>query len=184
MAVGFGYQPERDDRASEKSGYPVYKDVVFFKCVTPGDTKSVHFQPAKDSDKQRFPRAWAAFQERDSKPTQGLPIEAWPQITRAQAMTLRAMHIHTVESLAEVHDGNVGVMGQQGLELRAKARAFVAQAKDTAASSAFAAENERLNSELAESRRQIAALATRLENIERGEPRRGPGRPRKEEAAA
>ena len=179
LAVGFGYQPEVDGKASEKAGHPVYKDVVFFKCVVPGDTKSVHFQPMRDSDKARFPRAWAAFQERDTKPMQGMPIEAWPQVTRAQAMTLRAMHIHTVEALAEVHDGNIS--SQWMREMKAKAVGFLAQAKDTAAASALAAEKEALQQELAESRRMMAELSRRMEEME---VRRGPGRPRKEDTQA
>lgn len=188
MACGFGFHAEQDDAASEKAGHPVFKDVVYFKCVSPGETKSIHCQPATDRDKKRFPGAWAAFQARETKPIEGLLIEEWPQITRAQAMTLRAMHIHTVEALAEVHDGNVGALGHLGRELVAKARAFRDQAKNTAAGAKYAKENEELKSELAESRRMIAELAARVQRVEGGEVpaapgvprRRGPGRPKKQ----
>lgn len=184
IAVGFGLVAVEDDTASAKAGHPIFKEIEYFKAAVPGDRQSLYCQPATDSHKQRFPRAYEAFRQRNLTPVQGMPIEQWPQITRSLAMTLRAMHIQTIEALAEVNDNHLGAMGQQGRELRAKAKAFVAQAKDSAAATAIAAENEGLKNELAESRRMIADLAARLQTIEDGEPKRGPGRPRKVEAVA
>jgi hypothetical protein len=102
-----------------------------------------------------------------------MPVEQWPQITRAQAMTLKAMHVHTVESLAEVHDGHIDKLGQNGRELRTKAKAFLELAKDTAAAQAHAAENQALKDQIAELQRQFAQLSAQTE-------KRGPGRPPKQ----
>jgi hypothetical protein len=177
IAVGFGLFPMQDDAASGKAGHPVFKDVEFCKKAVPGNRQSVMLQPATEQDKQRFPKAYAAFKERGAKPTVGLPVEEWPLVTRSQAMTLRAMHIHTVESLAEVSEGNVGSLGQGGRELIAKAKAYVKQASDGAALAQMAAERQDLLDTIAGLKAQMADLASRVD-------KRGPGRPRKEDSEA
>lgn len=168
IAVGFGTMPVEDKKASEKAGYPVFVDREFFSARVPGDKNTHSLRIATDKDRQRFPRAYAAFKQRDTVPVQGMPIEQWPQITRAQALTLRAAGVHTVEAMAEVHDGNIDKLGANARELKAKAKAFLAQATDTAAAQKLAAENERKDLEMAELRRQIADLAAKLEQPKRG----------------
>ena len=179
IGVGFGLVPVEDGPASTKAGHPVYKEIEFCKKVVPGDNKSVACQPATDKDRQQFPRSYQAFKDRNIKPVDGLPVEQWPVINRAQAMTLKAIHIHTVEALAEGHDGNIGALGQGGRELVAKAKAYKEQAKDGAAAAAYAAENQALKDQMAEMQRQFLDLSARMEE----EPRRGPGRPRKDAVA-
>ena len=142
--VGFGFQTQDDRKESAKKGYPCHKDVVFVKIINPGDNKTVYCQPASQSHKDRFPRAWQAFQNRDKNPETGYAIEQWPQVPRSLAMTLRAMGIHTVEALSQVHDGNIGALGQQGRDLRAKAAAFLRVATDSAEAQKIAAEKETL----------------------------------------
>jgi hypothetical protein len=73
-----------------------------------------------------------------------------------------AINIPTVEALVEVADSNIGNLGPGGYELRAKAKAWLAQAKDSAAAQAIAAENERLKSQIADLQRQVNELATRF----------------------
>jgi len=184
IAVGFGLLPEEDKTASEREGHPVFTEVVFFRAVIPGDRQSNFCQPATEQHKQRFPRAWAVFQARKENPIQGLPIDQWPPISRAMAMTLYTMNIQTVEMLAEVNDNHIGSLGQQGRELREKAKAYLALAKDSAATHAYAAENKALKDNQAEMQRQIADLASKLERALAEPQKRGPGRPPKEQEAA
>jgi hypothetical protein len=166
VAVGFGLLPVEDKKKSESAGHPVYVDKEFVKIVVPGDKQTVLCQPATDQHKQRFPKAYAAFKNRESKVVEGFPIEQWPQVTRATAMTLKAIHIHTVESLAEVSDSNLGNLGQQGRDLRVKAQAFVRQAKDSAAANALAVENQSLRDQMSAMQEtfstQLAELEKRL----------------------
>lgn len=175
IAVGFGMLPMQSQRESDKAGHPVFVDKEFFSARVPGDKNTHSLRISTDKDRQRFPRAYAAFKERATTPIQGMPIEQWPQITRGQALTLKAMHIHTVESLAEVHDGHIDKLGQNARELRTKAKAFLELAKNTAVEQKHAAENQQLKDQIAEMQRQIAEL---------GAPKRGPGRPPKAEQAA
>lgn len=162
VAVGFGLMPMQNEEKSSKAGHPVFVDVEFVKIVVPGDKQSILCQPSTDQYRQRFPKAYAAFQNREKKVTEGFPIEQWPQVTRATAMTLKGLHIHTVEALAEVHDSNLGNLGQQGRELRSKALAFVKQSQDSAAVHKMAEREEELKSTIQALQDQIADLAKRV----------------------
>ena len=179
IAVGFGYKQEKDGRASDKAGYPVFKDVVFCQKYSPGDKNTNALQPATDDDKKYYPNAYKMFLDRNANTVQGMPIEQWPQITRSMALSLRAMAIQTVEMLAEINDQHIIQLGQEGRELREKAKAFILNAKEGAAAAALAKTNQELRDELAETKRMMADLAAR---VEASETRRGPGRPPKEAA--
>jgi hypothetical protein len=146
IAVGFGLRPVQDKGASELKGYPVFKEREYVSLRVPGDKNTHSFRPSNEKDRERYPKAYAAFKNRNSTVTTGFPIEQWPQITRGEALTLKAMSIHSVESLAEVHDGHIEKLGHSGRQWRTKAKAFLAQAKDTA-----------------EAQRQIRELAAQLE---------------------
>jgi hypothetical protein len=160
IAVGFCMVPKEDKHKSKSAGYPVFREQEYVKLIVPGDKNSEYFQPSTDKDRKTFPSAYQAFKNRESKPVvEGMPIEQWPQVTRALSMTLRAAGVHTVEALAAVHDGHIGKLGNNSHELRAKAQAFLATAKDAAAATAIAAENQRLREQMAAMQAQIDALA-------------------------
>jgi hypothetical protein len=160
ILVGFCMVPKEDKHKSKAAGYPVFREQEYVKLIVPGDKQSEYFQPSTEKDRKTYPSAYQAFKNRESKPVvEGMPIEQWPQVTRALAMTLRAAGIHTVEALAAVHDGNIGKVASNGQELRAKAKAFLETAKNSAASQALAAENQKLQDQLAVMQEQINALA-------------------------
>ena len=84
----------------------------------------------------------------------------------AEAATLKAMNIYTVEQLSEVSDETVGRLGMGGRDLRTKAQSFLAVAKDTAMAGKQAVEIQRLKEdnelqkmELEELRQTVKQLA-------------------------
>lgn len=160
VAVSFGSYPMKNDTKSREVGHDFFEEVEFVKIAVPGDKMSLYFQPAQDTHRRRFPKAYAAFKARTSGAVaiDGMPIEQWAGVSRSAALTLRAAHIHTVEALANVHDGHIERLGTSGRELRAKAKAFLAQAKDSAETMKLAAEKKELQDELDVMRQQIAAL--------------------------
>lgn len=164
VGVGFAMitATDPDKKLSAEKGYPVFKDREFIRIEIPGDKQSIYCQPATDIDRAKYPRAYAAFKERGKVAAEGYPVENWPQIPRTMAMTLKAMHIHTVEALAEVSDGNLGNLGHEGREMRAKAQAFLSVAKDTAAAQKIEAEKLELQTTLQAQQAQIADLSRRL----------------------
>jgi hypothetical protein len=128
VGVGFCLHPLEDTAKSEEAGRPIYKDVEYIQIIIPGDRESVVFQPATADHKRRFPVAYARFKAQEAVAIVGTPIEAWPAITRALALTLKAAGIPTVDAMAEVGDGNLDRLGPGMRELRAKAKGWVAQA--------------------------------------------------------
>lgn len=160
VLVGFGNWVDIDHGATREAGRDVYHDKVFVRIAVPGDRLSMVFQPATDDHKRRFPKAWAAFESRssDDASLRGTPIQMWPPISRAMAMTLRAAHIHTVEAFAAVHDGNIDFLGMNAREMRDKARIWLEQAATNAETMRLAKEKEELQGQLAAMSAQILAL--------------------------
>jgi hypothetical protein len=158
LAVSFGMHPVKDGAASKKAGHDVFKDVEHVKIVVPGDKFSLHFQPATQRERERFPKAYAAFKARETKAVQGMPIEQWAPINRSLALTLKACHIDTVEALAAVHDSQLDKFGFNVRELRNKAIAWLADSQSGAAALSLAAEKQALEAKLAAMQEQIAAL--------------------------
>lgn len=158
VAVAFGMHAMLDGDKTSQAGHEIYKDVEFVKIAIPGDGKSLYFQPATKSHRNRFPQAYAAFKQRDVKPIEGMPIENWAPISRSLALTLKSMHVHTVEALAAISDTHIEKIGVNGRELRAKAQAWLQEAKEGAAATKLAAENQSLRDQLAGMQAQIDAL--------------------------
>lgn len=162
VSVSFGPWPMLDKAKSQEAGHDVYVDVVHVRIAIPGERSSLYFQPATDQHKRRFPRAWQAYQNRSKDGVrEGLPIEQWAPISRSIAMTLRSINIDTVEALAAVHDGHIGAV-PNGVELRAKAQAWLEQAKDSAATLKLAAEKKAADDRIAALEAQLRDLANRV----------------------
>lgn len=175
VGVAFGFYAIPDQKkTAEAGGIPQFKDVEFVKIVVPGDKTQEYFNAATDRDRKKYPRAYEAFKRRGQVPLEGLPIEKWAMVTRAEALNMKALNIHTVEMLAEVHEGNLGNLGLKGRDLIARAKTFLAQARETEGKQALAAENQALKDRMADLERQIAEIA----------PKRGPGRPPRQAEAA
>ncbi|MEN5063567.1 hypothetical protein [Achromobacter aegrifaciens] len=158
---------------SEREGRPIYKEMPHVKIMIPGDPHNIIERRATDVDKQKYPKAWARFERMEAAGQEGTPLEAWPQINRAQVKEAKYFEVHTVEAMAGLSDSHCMKMGMGFTELRTKAKAYLTAAKDTAAATAQAAENERLHSLIADLQAQI-----------KEQSKRGPGRPPKETAEA
>jgi hypothetical protein len=153
----------QNNHRSSIEGRPIFDTYPYVRILIPGDKHSVVERKATDADKARFRRQWEAFQQGLAPVETGTPIEQWPQLTVSQVAEFKAMHIRTVEHLAGLSDGNIAKLGPGGRGLVEKAKAFIAQAKDTAEAQRLAGENEHLKSEIAALKEQVAQLALRLE---------------------
>ncbi len=180
LLVRFFNKPEQ---IGVENGYPKFKERVYFECAVPGSKNGINCQPMKDSDRERFPKAWAKFNSVTNLSRDGMPIEQWPQISRSEALNLRAMNIHTVEGLAAVSDSNMNNLGQGGRELVARAKSFILAANDGAANAKLTQENVKLQEQIDYQAGQINELKAMMARAGI-ETKRGPGRPRKEPVAA
>ena len=146
---------------SEKQGRPIFKDLPHIRKMIPGDASNVVERVAKDHDIRMYPREWDIFQRQSATGVSGTPLEQWPQVTRAQVKEAKYFEVHTVEQMAELSDMSCQRMGMGFAELRNKAKAYLEAAKGTAAQTAQAAENQRLQDEIEALKAQMAEMPKR-----------------------
>jgi hypothetical protein len=154
---------------SEKAGRPIYKEIPFIRIQHPGDRLNVLEVKADEHYKQKYAQKWREFEAGMAGEVIGTVLSQWPQITKSQCKEAEYFGIRTVENLAEVNDGALQRMGMGWMELRKKARDYLAAAAGNAPINALQAENERL-------RNEFEALKASLENpeVKRGRPRKEP----------
>lgn len=118
----------KDEEKSVLEGRPIYIDKPFITIRIPGDKTTVVKRPLREEDKYRFAIHWQRFLSQDYVASEGTPIEQWAIITKSQAMELKALNIHTVESLSEVSDANL--KWPQARSLRDQAIKWLESAND------------------------------------------------------
>lgn len=165
LHVTFYTKAEINNAESKKHGRPIAHDKVFCKIVTPGDALSVWDQPARDVDKERFPRQWEAFQRGQEMSEDGTPLEMWTRMTPSKVLAYKAANIFTVEAVANISDANSHAMPMDFASDRLAARAYLQAAEDSAVVQRQAeelahqqAENERL-------KKQIADLGAKVDQL-------------------
>lgn len=89
----------------------------------------------------------------------GTPIAEWAMVNAARAAHLKYIGILSIEQLAEVPDGQLGNIGLDGLELRRKAKDWLASAKNSKAAVEAKAEARRLQDQIDDIKAQLDALA-------------------------
>lgn len=147
----------KDEEASIKEGREIYKDVEWIDIHIVGDNLTKISRPVNAEDKVRFRDAYQAFKNQSIELNTGTPLTEWAQVSKAMAMTLKAMNIHTVEQLAAVADGNLTWMGAR--DLQKKAIDWLQAAKEGAGFSKLEAENQDLRNQLEALKRQFEGFA-------------------------
>lgn len=171
-AISFGEsQKKRDDGGvpifelkavpvnDKKSKEVKYKDQVWVKIFNKGDPKSVIERPMREADKARWPNYWEAYKKNEEAPIDGIPLEDFPQITPAERMRCKQLHIRTVEDLCNIPDMQMEQLGGRGRALVKAAREYVAYREGVQVSD--------LQEEMAEKDRLIKDLEARLSELER-----------------
>lgn len=159
MLVAFGIEGMPNPTKTKEFGRQIYDDTLYVKILTPGDQKTVIFQPAEESHKRRFPRALASYEARSkgAKET-GTLLTMWGPITRGMAYTLMASGIRTVETLSGLSDEHLNKFPAQVRPLRDTAVAFLKMATDSAVATRAASENSELRGQIQALQAQINAL--------------------------
>lgn len=176
LYVEFHMEAVENKEKSIEAGRPIFEDKEYVTIRIAGDSKTVRVRPVKydwdagtPPDAERWPRQYQAFKNQQSQAIEGTPLTEWTMITKADAMSMKAMNIHTVEMLAALGDNNIDWLG--GRMMRDKAKAWIEQAKDNSGIAKLQEENQRLRNDLEAIKNQLAALGE-------DKPRRG--RPPKE----
>lgn len=157
MLVEFFEEPEHMEYLSKTVGHPIFRMRIMTRIMQPGNrntvwvhaTKGIQYEMVIDPDSgeyhtnwdilevcdngdppepNKYPTAWSRFMRKGVTADSGLPIEQWGTVTRSYAESLKANHIHTVESLAGLTDQAAqSIMG--AVKYRDLARAYLDDGK-------------------------------------------------------
>jgi hypothetical protein len=188
LAVRFYQKPDLNEFRSSQEGRPIHDMRDFVRIEVPGDMTSIVDTYVNEDHKKRFPLQWAQYlnekrEGSDSGEAQGTLLRDWSLLTAAQAMELKHFKFYTVEQVATASDTQIQaigmLVGMHPFSFRDKAKAYLAQAKD---SSIVMQQAE----ELRKRDQQIADLMEAQERMSREfmEMKRKPGRPKKEPETA
>lgn len=131
LFVKFFTKQRKNETESLKEGRPIYKDVEYVDIKVPGNRTGGASRPATFKDKQRFPRHYAAYKQREEMPVEGTPLAEWPIMSRSQVEELSFHNVKTVEQLVAMSDSLASqFMGMNGL--KAKAKMWLEDSEETA----------------------------------------------------
>lgn len=143
-----------NDTKTRELERPVFEMMDYVKIIVPGDTSTIIHRPVRESDKQRWPKQYAAFKIGGEQQA-GYPLVEWPYITRAQVDELAYFKIQTVEQLANVSD-NIAQKFMGLNSLRDKAKSYLERM-------AGEEPNNRLAAEVAKKDEELNALRAQLQ---------------------
>lgn len=175
--VQFECRTVEDKQASIREGRYVAKDVDF-ALVTPSYSKDcVEYKVAqwlinidRNLREERIPQKWAdhwreaykRWKAGQEMPLNGTPVKGWGVISPAQQAMLVAMNCLTVEDLAAANDEGLRRMGMGSVDLRNKAKTWLASMSDhggvTVKMAALEQENAVLTASVESMQKQLDAL--------------------------
>lgn len=181
-----------DKAATLAQGRYVAKDVDYALITPPYSRDVIRIKVSQwmtnldqDVRNERIPQEWVdiyrkayqAFQNGQEQPLHGTAIRGWGVISPAQQETLIRMNVLTVEDLSGINDEGMRRIGMGGVDLKNKAKAWLAQLNDkaplTIENAALKAEverlkadNEALTTELLALKAQPSATVTRVESTQ------------------
>jgi len=153
---------------SEQEGRPIYEDRDFVSIRNPGSMDNV-VREAREADKEKYATQWARYVANQEQVQDGTPIEEWPALTASQREELKYLKVCTVEAIAGLSDAQAQRLGAGYMSLREKAKAYLDNAKDSAAAQRLAADNEALRNELKDLRDVVAQLQAQVDRKGRKE---------------
>jgi len=179
----FYTKAEIDGQKTKDAGHPVFHDVTYVKIIQPGESRLSQIdRPAVDMDVERFPRQWDAFKRGKSDEIIGAPLSLLFPTNPSIVENFRRTGVHTIEQLAGLPDAALQETGMGGRQFQEKARDYLAKAESGKGYHALSEKLDQLALKVTEKDNRIAALEAALAS-KGDDEKRGPGRPRKIEAA-
>lgn len=178
--VRFERRPMEDKAASIREGRYVAKDVDFALVTPPYSKDCVEYKVEqwlinmeRNVRDGRIPEKWAdqwkasykSWKNGQEMPLSGTPIKGWGVLSPAQQATLIAMNCLTVEDLAIINDEGLRRIGMGAVELRDKAKNWLASMKDHGAVTVQLAAMEQENRNLSATVESLKAQVEALKNM-------------------
>jgi len=152
---------------SEKEGRPQFDDVEMVEILIPGDRLNSPHQIVGETHKKRWPKQYAAFQEKREAPTEGTPLDQLPGITGSRVEELRYFHIRTIEQLAGMPDDLLmKAAPMDGRAMRDRATRWVAATEGAAGEEKLAAENRELQAKMSLMEAQMGEFKTLIQGLQ------------------
>jgi hypothetical protein len=180
-----------DGKASAEAGRQVFKEVEMVKILTIGDKDNnfvgqAHHTFMRDprgsgrlTPAQRYPEQYAAFKAGLAETVTGTPLEYLPFLGKAQIADLKYAGVRTAEELANMGE-QAAAKGFGWRDLREQAKTWLDEADKFAVANKAKAEAVAANARADDLAKRLAEMEEKIAAMDK----RGPGRPRKEEAAA
>lgn len=144
-----------DDKATEEAGAVRMRELEMVRIQVAGDMLNVATAPVDNAVKERFAVQYDAWKtKKQARHVDGTPLKNWPMISALRIAEFEAVGIFSVENLSEVSDTNV-VKLADGRQWREKAAAWLKSAKDHGAAAKYAAENERLRTDMGDMQKNM-----------------------------
>lgn len=169
--VIFTSNPVINEPASIKAGRPIFDDVDVCEIRFPGDTKCWAVFPALEAEPNAtreagFVRTYAEvyntqylqFKNQSQQTVAGTPLSEAPFLTEAKRRELRALNIHTVESLAALDGAHLKTLGMGGRDWKNQAQVYLDKASGSADVTGMAAKIALLEERLAIAEAAAAGL--------------------------
>jgi hypothetical protein len=163
MVVIFKDHPILNEAKTKAEGRPIYDSMEVCEIRFAGDRNTVGVYPAHDiarrvttpegyeeplSYAMLYNKQYQRFKNKKAQVQEGTPLEELPFIPQAKRLELKALNIHTAESLAAISDRNLKSLGMGGRELKNQAQAYLDQARDSSTVSRLAADNDALREQI------------------------------------
>ena len=176
--ITFHTVPRHLPAQSQREGRYIARDVDMVTVRQIGATDSVVFevdgwlaQNKIEVSNGRLPKdhadlyatsyeRWKSGQE---LPLEGTPIKTWPVISPAQVEALVRVGLRTVEDLASLNDEGLRKIGMGAVELRQKAKAWMAAAQDKGKLTQDMTALQRTNEQL---HNTVATLTAKMEALQ------------------
>lgn len=164
LVVKFRADKIKNEGKSKQAGRPIFDDVELVEIRTAGDRNTVKVFPAHsmhrwtmDEDGEQVEQTYAQrwndqyrrFKENRQQVQDGTPLSELPFLTEAKRAELRALSVHTAETLAALDGQNLKTLGQGGRELKNQAQAYLDAASGSANVTQLAAQVAELQAQLA-----------------------------------
>lgn len=150
---------------SAAEGRPVYDVVPYVRIQDPGDNLQIADRPARDDDRQRWPRHFQSFIEGRGTEQPGTPIELlFPANPELVAM-FKHMKVTTVQALASLEGTGLNGVGMGAQQFKDKAIKYLSMAKDGEAYAQLTAELARRDAKIAALEAANAQMSERFDAI-------------------
>jgi len=156
----FYMEAVQDQAASLEAGRPIFKEVEMILVGIIGDRTTTDVMESNDYQRQRFGKQYHAFRRgMSTDETTGTPLSEVPWMSKSQIEEFKFLKIRSLEDLANVSD-SVCTKVSGLFALKARATAWIEEAKGGAGNAVLAKQIEELQRQMA----GMIAAQTSLEN--------------------